>query len=86
MEANSFMAGFAVASVIAFILVGAYWLHLRIVAKDILDEDRRKLREWAYKEAQIRADEQVRDILSSLQVNMPVVLVNESDINWGDDK
>jgi hypothetical protein len=86
MEINTFMCGFATAAVIAIILVGGYWLHLRIVAKDILDDDRKKLREWAYKEAQIRADEQVRDILSSLQVNMPVVLVNESDMNWGDDK
>jgi hypothetical protein len=84
MEINNFMCGFATAAVISLILIGAYWLHLRIVAKEILDDDRKKLREWAYKEAQIRADEQVRDILNSLQVNMPVVLVNESDMNWGE--
>jgi hypothetical protein len=84
MEINTFMCGFATAAVIGLILLGGYWLHLRIVAKDILDDDRKKLREWAYREAQIRADEQVRDILSSLEVNMPVVLVNESDMNWGE--
>lgn len=84
MEINNFMAGFATAAVIGLILLGGYWLHLRMVAKDILDDDRKKLREWAYKEAQIRADEQVRDILSGLEVNMPVVLVNESDMNWGE--
>lgn len=84
MEINTFMAGFATAAVIAVILVGGYWLHLRMVAKDILDDDRKKLREWAYREAQIRADEQVRDILNSLQVNIPVKLVNESNIDWGE--
>ena len=84
MEINNFMAGFATAAVIAVILVGGYWLHLRIIAKNILDEDRRKLREWAYKEAQIRADEQVRDILGNLNVNIPVKLVNESNMDWGE--
>lgn len=84
MEINTFMCGFATAAVIGLILLGGYWLHLRIVAKDILDEDRRKLREWAYKEARIQADEQVRDILSSLQVNIPVKLVNESNMDWGE--
>ena len=84
MEINNFMCGFATAAVIGLILIGGYWLHLRIVAKEILDDDRKKLREWAYKEAQIRADEQVRDILNSLQVNMPVVLVNESNMDWGE--
>lgn len=84
MEINNFMAGFATATVIGIILLGAYWLHLRIVAKDILDDDRKKLREWAYKEAQIRADEQVRDILGNLNVNIPVKLVNESNMDWGE--
>lgn len=84
MEVNSFMAGFATAAVIGFILIGAYWLHLRCVMDDILKDERKKLRDWAYKEAKIQADEQVRDILSSMQVNMPVVLVNESDMDWGE--
>lgn len=84
MEINTFMCGFATAAVIGLILLGGYWLHLRMVAKDILDDDRKKLREWAYREAQIRADEQVRDILNNLQVNMPVVLVNESNMDWGE--
>ena len=84
MEINTFMAGFATAFIIAFILIGGYWLHLRIVAKDILDDEKRKLREWAYREAKIRADEQVRDILGNLNVNIPVKLVNESDMDWGD--
>lgn len=84
MEINNFMCGFATAAVIAVILVGGYWLHLRIIARDILADDRKKLREWAYREAQIRADEQVRDILNSLQVNIPVKLVNESNMDWGE--
>ena len=84
MEINNFMCGFATAAVIGFILIGGYWLHLRIVAKEILDDDRKKLREWAYKEAQIRADEQVRDILGNLNVSIPVKLVNESNMDWGE--
>lgn len=84
MEINNFMCGFATAAVIGIILLGGYWLHLRIIAKNILDDDRRKLREWAYKEAQIRADEQVRDILGNLNVNIPVKLVNESNMDWGE--
>lgn len=84
MEINNFMCGFATAAVIGLILIGGYWLHLRIVAKEILDDDRKKLREWAYKEAQIRADEQVRDILGNLNVNIPVKLVNESNMDWGE--
>lgn len=84
MEVNTFMCGFATAAVIAVILVGGYWLHLRIIARDILADDRKKLREWAYREAQIRADEQVRDILGNLNVNIPVKLVNESNMDWGE--
>ena len=84
MEINTFMCGFATAAVISVVLVGGYWLHLRIIARDILTEEREKLREWAYKEAQIRADEQVRDIISNLNVNIPVKLINESDVNWGE--
>lgn len=84
MEINNFMAGFATATVIGLILLGGYWLHMRIIARDILADDRRKLREWASKEAQIRADEQVRDILGNLNVNIPVKLVNESNMDWGE--
>lgn len=84
MEINNFMCGFATAAVIGLILLGGYWLHMRIIARDILAEDRKRLREWAYKEAHIRADEQVRDILGNLNVNIPVKLVNESNMDWGE--
>ena len=30
------------------------------------------------------ADERVKDILSNLQVNIPVQLVNESNMDWGE--
>jgi hypothetical protein len=84
MEINNFMAGFATAAVLALIIVGSYYLHFRCVMDDVLKEERQKLRDWARKEAQIRADEQVRDILGNMQVNMPVVLVNESNMDWGE--
>lgn len=81
---SDIMIGFLAAAIPLTVLFGMYLLHMKCVADDVLKEEKRKLREWAYKEAQIRVDEQVRDILSSLEVNMPVVLVNESDMNWGE--
>lgn len=84
MESQNLMLGFAVAAVALLIIAFGYWAHLKFVMQDILADEKRKLREWAYNEAEIRAQERVREILGELRVNIPVQLVNESNLYWGD--
>lgn len=86
MDSQNMMLGFAVAAVALLIIAFGYWAHLKIVMADILADEKKKLREWAYNEAEIRAQERVREILGKLRVNIPVQLINESDMNWGESR
>ena len=64
----------------------AYCLHMRTIMRDILRDEREQLRIWARNHAEMMAQEQLVDMLRHLRVTVPVTLVNESDIDWGDGK
>lgn len=65
-----------------FIVIG-YLSHWSSINKDILNDEKKKLEAWAETEAEIMAEERVKEILNSIQYTKRVELVNESDINWG---
>lgn len=84
MDSNDIMLGFSIAVGALFVIAVGYYIHLKSVMKDILEDEKKKLREWAYKEAEIRAEEKFMDIMKSIYVEIPVNLVNESDTYWGE--
>ena len=55
-------------------------------AKEVLREDRAKLVSWARKYAQNLAEQMFREYVKNLRINVPVALINESDIDWGEDR
>lgn len=65
-----------------FIVIG-YLSHWSSISKDILADEKKKLIEWAETEAEVRAEERVKEILNGIQYTKRVELVNESDIYWG---
>lgn len=66
---------------IALIAVG-FLAHWHKINQDILREEKANLREWAHRYAEQLAQEYIRHI----HIDVPVALVNESDIDWGDRK
>lgn len=68
------------------IIFGLILLAILSTARDAVQEDRRKARAWASREAERRAHRRLREILSSIRITAPVELVNESDIDWGEGK
>lgn len=60
--------------------------HWKSINKDILREDRKRLQEWAREYAERRAHELFREYLASIRINVPVRLINESDIPWGESR
>lgn len=67
-------------------LAATYCLHMRAVVRDILREEKRRLQAWAIREAERRAHQRTIELLRHMQISVPVTLVNESDIRWGDDE
>ena len=51
---SDIMIGFLAAAIPLTVLFGMYLLHMKCVADDVLKEEKQKLREWAYTEAQMR--------------------------------
>lgn len=60
--------------------------HWKSINKDILREDRKRLQEWAREYAERRAHELLREYVANIRINVPVTLINESDINWGESR
>lgn len=81
---SDIMFGFLCGAVPILILCAMYVMHMRSVIDDIISDEKQKLRDYAAQEIEIRTNERIKDILSGIRVNMPVVLENESDMNWGD--
>lgn len=48
-----------------------------------ISHEKKKLIKWAETEAEVRAEERVKEILNGIQYTKRVELVNESDIYWG---
>lgn len=67
-------------------LAAGYCLHMRSIALDIIRCEKKRLREWAEREAEIRAEERLTDLLLHLRINVPVTLINESSIDWGENQ
>lgn len=66
------------------IIVG-FLAHWKSISDDILKEDRKRLHDWAMRYAEQRAHELLREYVASIRINVPVKLINESDISWGAD-
>ena len=67
-------------------LAATYCLHMRAVMRDVLRDEKRRLQAWAIREAERRAHQRTVELLRHLEISVPVTLVNESDIRWGDDE
>ena len=71
----------AIAAIVAGLVIS--W---RRTAKEVLREDRARLVSWARKYAQQLAEQMFREYVKNLRINVPVALINESDIDWGEDR
>lgn len=67
-------------------LAAGYCLHMRAVVLDILRSEKKRLRAWAEQRAEIMAEERLTELLRHLRINVPVTLINESGIDWGEGK
>lgn len=68
-------------------LVVGFLGHWKSVDRDILREDRKRLEAWARQHAAEMARRMFREYVENMRINVPVVLVNESDIPWsGEDR
>lgn len=84
-------AGILLSGIIA--IAASFLLHWRKIDKKILDEDRRRLKErYEFERNRLRviAEEYAEEKALALYkqrvhtAQVPVNLINESDINWGD--
>lgn len=66
------------------VIFGLILLSILMTARDTVREDRRRAKEEARESAERMARIRVREILRSIRFTVPVVLINESDIDWGD--
>lgn len=67
-------------------LAAGYCLHMRAVVLDILRSEKKRLRDWAEREAEIMAEERLTELIRHLRINVPVTLINESGIDWGENQ
>ena len=54
------------------------------IARDVVAEERRKARLKAQLHAERMAQRRVKEILRTTKFVMPIALINESDIDWGE--
>lgn len=81
-----FREGMAVLILSGVLIVAAFLWHWRKIDKDILRDDRHKLTLWAKDYAQKLARQMFMDYVRGMQINVPVQLINESDIPWGESR
>lgn len=60
--------------------------HWHSINKDILKDEKQRLTAWARQYAAQLAEQKFREYVRSIRINVPVELINESDIDWGDSK
>lgn len=53
-------------------------------ARDAVNDSRRRARREAEQIAEQEAQRRVREILRTVEFRLPVALINESDIDWGE--
>lgn len=78
--------GFLVAVSAIGILAAAWCLHLKMIVDDIIRSEKKRLREWAEQYARKLAMKMLKDLLRNLRITIPVELINESDIDWGENR
>lgn len=66
------------------LLVFAFLVHWRKIDNDILKEDRARLKRQAEEYAEKKAQSLFREYVAGIRVNIKPALINESDIDWGD--
>ncbi len=83
---GQFWGGMAITVLFQIALAVGFIWHWRKVDRDILRDDRKRLNAWAHRYARLLARDMLRDYLCRLKVDIPVTLINESDIDWGERK
>lgn len=63
----------------------AYCLHMRTIMRDILRDEKERLKVWAAGRADVMAQERLKELLHHLRINVPITLVNESNVDWGEE-
>ena len=71
-------------SLIEAVIFGLVLLGILTAARDAVEEDRRRAKAKAEEAVERMARRRVREILCSIRFVMPVTLINESDIDWGE--
>ena len=79
-------AGLLVAIGAILFIAGGYVLHLRKIVMDIIKDEKARLRAWAVRYAEQLARERLAELLRHVRINVPVTMINESDIDWGEDE
>lgn len=79
-------AGMCMAVGAVIFIAGGYCLHLKKIVQDILREEKARLRAWAVKYAEQLARQRLAELLRHVRINVPVTMINESDIDWGEDE
>lgn len=77
-------AGMCMAVGAVIFIAGGYCLHLKKIVQDILKNEKARLRAWAVKYAEQLARERLAELLRNVRINVPVTMINESDIDWGE--
>ncbi|HAM68526.1 MAG TPA: hypothetical protein DCP68_02780 [Ruminococcus sp.] len=81
-----FWCGMAVLLLMVVAVIAGFLWHWRKIDRDILRDDRKRLTAWAQRYARQLAEQMFREYVRNMRFNIPVRLVNESDINWGERK
>lgn len=82
---GQYWSGLLVMLLAIFAIVAGFMIYWRKVDRDILKEDRKRLKAWAEDYAERLAQRRFRDYVKNLRITLPIELINESDIKWGDD-
>ena len=69
----------------AIVGAAAYCLHMRSIMRDILRDEKERLKVWAAGRADVMAQERLKELLRHLRINVPITLVNESNVDWGEE-
>lgn len=79
-------AGLLVAIGAILFIAGGYVLHLRKIVMDIIKDEKARLRAWAVKYAEQLARQRLAELLRNVRISVPVELINESNIDWGEEQ
>lgn len=77
-------AGMCMAVGAVIFIAGGYCLHLKKIVQDIIREEKARLRAWAVKYAEQLARQRFAELLRHVRINVPVTMINESNIDWGE--